>query len=296
MRTTGRGKGKRFSGIVLVALITALWLFFLTGHTSAAVPGAVVGAVEGQAEMLTEGKIESVQLSAGSRVDAWNTISTGRGGKLFLRWDDGTMTSSGEMSNVFLSTSLVDGREVPSFQIMGGVVRVATTLPSGRPAPYSVMTPAAQIQPESPDQPVDFVVEVYDPSATLITVLSGSVVIKSLKGGPDGEKIISACQNAFVSQAKEGTEVLDSLPDEVRRIVDITTIPGTIVANLDACGITSAQIQPSTQYGTLPPQEYYVQDWDEFDYYPYDEITVLPPRPGVGCVIVLPGLGEFVIP
>ncbi len=290
-------KPKRPSAIVLGAILVASWMWLSMGHAVAEAPGAVVGAVEGEAEMLTEGKIESIPLAAGSRVQAWNSVTTGRGSRLFLRWDDGVVTSSGEMSNIFLSTALVNGSEVPSFQVVGGIVRVAGSPPSARPTRYSVMTPAAHIQPESSDQPADFVVEVYDPSATLVTVLSGNVIIRSLKGGPAGEKIVSACQNAFISQDKEGVEALDTPTADIRRIVDNTTIPGTIVASLDECGITSALgTAPAPSYGYLPPEQYYVEEWDDFEFYPYEEITVLPPRPGVGCVILLPGLGEFIIP
>ncbi len=157
---------------VALALFVVSWLLLAAAPGALAqVPGAVVGAVEGDAEMFTQGRIESTPLAVGSRVEAWNTITTGTGGRLFLRWDNGIVSSLGDMSNVFLATALVDGREVPRFQMVGGIVRFAATS-SGRSAPYSVVTPSAQIQPEFPDQPVDFIVEVYDPSSTRITSLS----------------------------------------------------------------------------------------------------------------------------
>jgi hypothetical protein len=287
----------RPSAVVLGVLVVVSWLWLTTAPCALAqVPGAVVGAAEGEAEMLTQGKIESMPLAVGSRVEAWNTITTGTGGRLFLRWDNGIVTSLGDMSNVFLSTALVDGREVPSFQVVEGIVRFAATS-SGRSIPYSVVTPAAQIQPEFPDQPVDFIVEVYDPSSTRITSLSGNVRIRSLRSGSGEEQLVSACQSVLVGQDNAGGEVLDTSPADVKRMIGNTTIPGTIVANLDACGIpTSLEPAPPPPYADLPPDQYYVEDWDDFDFYPYGEITVLPPRPHVGCVIVLPGLGEFIIP
>jgi hypothetical protein len=86
-----------------------------------------------------------------------------------------------------------------------------------------------------------------------------------------------------------------------------TTIAGAIVAAKDPCEAV-AEVQPplpAPRYAEPTPPltyyypsgpEYYVEDWDEYDYYPYDEITVLPPRPGIGCVILIPGIGEYVIP
>jgi hypothetical protein len=286
----------RLSAVAL-ALVVVSWLWLTTAPCALAqVPGAVVGAVEGEAEMFTQGKIESLPLAAGNRVEAWNTITTGRGGRLFLRWDNGIVSSLGDMSNVFLSTAVVDGREVPNFQMVEGVVRFAGTS-SGRSIPYSVVTPAAQIQPESPGQPVDFIVEVYDPSSTRITSLSGRLRIRSLRGGSGEDQLVSACQSVLVGQDNGGVEVLDTSPADLKAMIGNTTIPGTIVASQDVCGIsTPVEPVPSPRYEELPPDQYYVEDWEDYDFYPYDEITVLPPRPHVGCVILLPGLGEFIIP
>ncbi len=86
MYVTRKKKHKRPSAIVLGALLLASWMWLPQGLALAAVPGAVVGAVEGEAEMLTEGKIESIPLAAGNRVHAWNSVTTGRGSRLFLRW------------------------------------------------------------------------------------------------------------------------------------------------------------------------------------------------------------------
>ncbi len=115
--------------------------------------------------------------------------------------------------------------------------------------------------------------------------------------GSGEEQLVSACQSVLVGQGNGGVEVLRTSPADLQTMIGNTTIPGTIVANLEACGISaSVRPAPSPPYEGLPPDQYYVEDWEDFDFYPYTEITVLPPRPHVGCVILLPGLGEFIIP
>ncbi|MBI4962701.1 MAG: hypothetical protein HY913_05430 [Desulfomonile tiedjei] len=269
-------------------------------------PSATVAAIQGEGEVTLEGREESQKLRSGDTVQAWNSISTGENSRLFLNWDNGVGTSMGDFSSLFLSRGQTATGESDIFQVVEGIVRVATGR-SGGAAPYSLVTPVALIEPAAFDQPADFIVEVYDSSTTVLTVVAGDLRVSNLSTGDSKEQIVSQCQTVYIEQGKARLEALASSLEDVNRLIGQTTLPGTILATKEPCAI-AAEVQPAplpprvtqpeplTTYAYPSTPEYYVEDWDEYDFYPYEEITVLPPRPGIGCVIVVPGIGEYVIP
>jgi hypothetical protein len=171
-------------------------------------------------------------------------------------------------------------------------------------APYMVVTPAASIEPANYDEPVDFIVEVYVPKTALITVVAGSVRIKNLTLSQPTEIVLSPCQTVYVEEGKPKLEALASSSEDLRRLVDGTTIPGSIVANLDICPVTSPEtraaeprVSAGSRYAESSPySDYEFEDWESRDVYPYDDISILPPEPGVGSVVILPGVGRWIIP
>jgi len=283
---------------------------------AAATAGAVVGALEGEAEVSADTGQEIEKLDSGSAVNPGDAISTEEKSKLLLRWDSGLMGSLGEFSSILLLPEDVGG-PATNIQMTDGIFRLSVDPRGGsRPTPYSVTTSMASIQPESYDQPVDFIVESYDPSSTVITVVAGRVKVRNLAVTPAQELIISSCQNVYIEAEKGKPEPLSVSPEDLKRLADASTISGTIAANLDACGAAvstlppppaEAPMAPPPRYA-LPQEEgmygyaypsmpdYYVEDWDVEDIYPYPEMRVMPPpEPGGEIVVLIPGIGSLYV-
>ncbi len=262
-------------------------------------PRAAVQAVQGDANVAVDRDQEPKQLAVGSMVDAWNTVSTNENGKLFLKWETGILNSIGGSSSIFLATSETERGPVDVIEMTNGLLRVTRQGGGAALTPYMVATPAASIEPATKDEPVDFIVEVDVPATSAITVISGSVRVKNLTLSQPTEAVLSACQIVYVDEGKPNLEPLASSPEDLRRLVDETTIPGTIVASLDICPVTSPQQRaeeprgsPGRRYAeSSPSSEYEFEDWESEDVYPYNDISVLPPEPGVGSVVILPGVG-----
>jgi hypothetical protein len=267
-------------------------------------PQATVQAVQGDASAVVDQDQEPAKLAVGSVVEAWNTVSTSENGKLFLKWKTGLLNSLGSASSMFLATRETEHGPADVIEMTQGLLRV--TKPSGGSSgpPYMVLTPAASIEPVSKDEPVDFIVEVYVPTTAVVTVISGNVRVKNLTLTRPADIDLSSCQTVYVEDRKPKLESLYSSSEDLKRLVDGTTIPGTIVANLDICPVTSSQprvaerrVSPGPRYAEPSSySDYDFEDWESQDVYPYDEIRVLEPQPGLGVVVILPGVGRWVIP
>ncbi len=151
----------------------------------------------------------------------------------------------------------------------------------------------------------------------MVTVVAGRVKVRNLTVSPAQEQIISSCQNVYIEEGKGKPEPLSVSPEDLKRLADASTLPGTIAANFDACGAAvstlppppaEAPMAPPPRYA-VPPEEgmygyaypsipdYYVEDWDVDDIYPYPEIRVMePPGPPGEIVVVIPGIGSLYVP
>ncbi|HMK35181.1 MAG TPA: hypothetical protein VK463_08960, partial [Desulfomonilaceae bacterium] len=91
-------------------------------------------------------------------------------------------------------------------------------------------------------------------------------------------------------------DVLAANSADLTRIVEQSTIPNTVASNF-ACPVPAGP--PMAAQPPVPAPrfaDYDFEDWESYDLYPYNDITVLPPQPGVGCVVILPGIGRWIIP
>ena len=279
--------------------------------TAAPPSGATVGAIEGQAEVSGDTGQELKKLDVGNPVNPGDDVTTEEKTRLMLRWDTGLMGSLGEFSSIFLLPEQAGG-PATDIQMTDGMLRLAFDQPGpGRPVPYSVTTAVASIQPESFDQPVDFIVESYDSTATVVTVVAGRVKVRNLTIPSSQEQIVSSCQNIYIEAGKDKPDILSVSPEDLRRLADASTITGSIVANFDACSAAASTPPPPPPGYAAPPQEelppssgyaypsmpdYYVEDSDVEDIYPYPEIRVMPPPgPGGDIVVVIPGIGSFYV-
>ncbi|MGA8831903.1 MAG: hypothetical protein WB554_09875, partial [Desulfomonilaceae bacterium] len=267
-------------------------------------PRAVVKAIQGDANMVVDRDKGPTKLAVGSMVDAWNTVSANGNGKLLLKWKTGILNSIGASSSIFLATKDTDRGPADVIEMTEGLLRVTRDGGGGAITPYMVVTPAASIEPVNSEEPVDFIVEVYIPTTTVVTVVSGNIRVRNLTLTRPADTVLSSCQTVYVEDGTPKLEPLASSAEDLNRLVDGTTIPGTIVANLDICPVTPSQqrtderrVSPGSRYAESSSySDYEFEDWESQDVYPYDEIRVLQPEPGVGSVVILPGVGRWIIP
>ena len=301
MKTQMRRTGSLKLAIVLAVACIAWAGPTLSDAEVVAPPRAAVQAVQGEATVAADSDQEPTKLAVGSMLEAWNTVSTNENGKLFLKWKTGILNSVGGSSSLFLASRENERGPVDTIEITEGLLRVTQQGGGGAGTPYMVVTPAASIEPADYNEPVDFIVEVYAPVSAAITVVSGNVRVKNLTSSRPTETVLSACQTVNVEEGKAKLEPQASSSEDLNRLVDGTTIPGTIVSNPDICPATSspqrATEPPDRRYAESSPySDYEFEDWDSYDTYPYNDISVLSPEPGLGSVVILPGVGRWIIP
>jgi hypothetical protein len=221
--------------LVVVACFTWSWPSRSRAQVESA-PLAVVEAVQGTVDMTGAGTHEPEELQYGDMVNWWDTITTNAGGKLFLKWNTGVLTSLGGSSSVSIDRREAEGGPVKVLGLTEGVLRVTKRSGGGNVTPYVVTTPEASIEPLDYDAPVDFVVEVRSPTMSVITVITGPVRINGLSVTQPVELAVSSCHAVFVSQGARQPHVLGTDSGDLDKLVDRTTIPGTIATDL-ACPV-----------------------------------------------------------
>ena len=276
---------------IVIAVVCVTWAGPASSDAQVAgAPRAAVQAVQGDANVAVDRDQEPTKLAVGSMVDAWNTVSTNENGKLFLKWETGMLNSIGGSSSIFLASRETERGPVDTIEMTEGLLRVTKQGGGGAGTPYMVVTPAASIEPANYDEPVDFIVEVYVPTTAVITVVSGNVRVKNLTSSRPTETVLSSCQTVYVEEGKPKLEALASSSEDLLRLVDGTTIAGTIVANLDICPVTPPQpraaerrVSPGTQYAESSPySDYEFEDWESRDILPVrrDPRSAARPRSG----------------
>lgn len=227
-------------GLALTALVVvACFAWSYPSLSRAAVPDAplaVVEGVQGAVDMTSPGVHRPVKLSYGDIVDSWDTISTDAGGKLFLKWETGMLTSIGGSSSVS-----IDRRESPNgstnvLKVTAGVLRITKLSGGGNATPYMVSIPGATIAPLAFDAPVDFIVEVQSPTVSSVTVIAGPVTVNNKSVTQPEGSAVSDCHTVFVSQGAGQTRVFGAQSRDLGKLVNRTTIPGTIATDF-ACPV-----------------------------------------------------------
>ncbi len=258
-----------------------------TGFSSAS-----VGAVSGDARLIGDAGKDDIALSSGSAISPWRSVSTSNNSKLLINWGDSVLSSLGELTSVFY----VPDQESSSFRVemIEGMLRtVRSARPGSAAQNFSVQTPMAVIHPTSVHEPVDFIVELYDPSTTIITVLGGSIRVQNLED--KSERTFESCQNIYIAQGKNGFDVVNISQDVVGKLVSASTIEGTI--NIQTASCSTAYAESYSPVTVSAPSVTYVEEPDILEYYPYEQIQIVQPAyPGGEWVAVLPGIGRWFIP
>lgn len=285
------------------ALIVSIgWLCIQPGAVLGAVSAAaVVSAVEGKAEVSGKEPGEQVPLEKGMRIEPWQTVATDEKGKLMLRWEDGLVASLGGFSSALLSVAADRAREAQNIQVLDGLARVASQKATGSDASaFFVTTPTASIRPEQPGRPVDFIVEVYEPDRTVVTVIAGSVRISKVEGEQPREEIVSACNTVYIEQEKATFDRVSLSPEDLRKLAAQATIQGTMEEPVEHCAHApsvppAARREAAPQYWAVPEYEY-IDEGVMYEY-PWDDIQVIhTPTYRDRVVCFVPGYGRFIIP
>ncbi len=256
----------------------------------------VVEALTGEA-VIQSGAGETEKAAAvGALINPYDTIQTDEKAKLLVTWNNNLQSSLGEVSSVFYSP---DDNDAMRIEMLEGVVRTVRERATGEgPTDFLVRTPTAKIQPDSVYEPTDIIVEVYDPSTTTVTVLSGRVKVTNLTS--NSNRIVDACRTVFVSSDQMGLDVSTSKPDLVANLIEVTTMPDTNMAtSANACGVTELQATPSGSVGQAVTEPLYYVDETQFDDYSYPETefqVTAPAASGEDWVVSSPLYGSLYVP
>jgi len=263
---------------------------------------ARVEAIQGTVWVTPGGEEEQKDLQQGGTVSPWDAVTTDSQSKVVLQWPGGLTAAMGESSSLLISPVEMEGRQVLGAQVIGGMFRFARSRTgSASMPPYLVSTPVAAIYPAVSNQPVDFTVEVYDPSTTIITAVSGEVKVRMERGT---DNLLRSCQSVIIQQGKEGFAPFTVSAGDAMKILDDTTMPGTIAADLGSCAAAAEESPPppgtyeSRGYGApgySVQDDYYYEDWDAWDFYPHGFVVRPPIYPGGSYLVVIPGVGQIMV-
>ncbi len=280
---------RHLRGIALPLLIIILYSINVCAQSGD--PTAVVRAVEGDVTTLVGVDQEPTVLNVGTNVKAWEVVRTNQYSKALLELDSGVQVSMGEYGSVFLSGQTDDSAPVTEIQTTEGIIRVTG---AAGPRRYAVITPVCSVEP-NPDGSFDFIVESPTPTTSIVTVITGSVIIENLtvNGKP---QTVSHCNTAYIEQAKDKLDVVATSGEDIQRLLAMSTIGGSPTADALACAPAPTASRQSTIY-SQPLPDYYYADWDQIDPFEFDRITILPPRvANAPYYVILPGVGRWIVP
>ncbi|MEW6530278.1 MAG: hypothetical protein AB1473_05535 [Thermodesulfobacteriota bacterium] len=292
MKRITPSKVKFWAAIAIFSLISLMG----TGLVYAQESVAVVQELQGEASAYDSGFAKVVRLEKGSEIGPFGMVNTGAKSKLMMRWREGLFASMGESSSISSSSETGSDR-ISQIQMVQGIVRFTTDRSVSSPAfAYTVTTATSSIRPEAVDQPTDFVLEVYDSSTTILTVLSGRVRVTDRSSGSPQETAYDACKTVYFRQGAK-PEVMSAYADAVSKTIEQTTIAGTMPTP-DTCPAAVAREEappgpPIAEVRRYVPQ-YYVEE-PYVDFYPFGDIVVSP-YPAGGYLALLAGIGSWFIP
>ena len=171
-----------------ILLTLGMLLAMLSGSAYSQSGGAVVQRIQEGDTAYTNNFKDIVKLRNGSEIQPLTMINTEGKSKVMLLWRGGLFTSLGESSSISSASEQPNG-PVSQIQVVQGIARFRTDPSAANPVPYKVTTPMASIRPASEDQPADYVVEVYKPSTTILTVLCGKVGVANVSSGSQQETV-----------------------------------------------------------------------------------------------------------
>jgi hypothetical protein len=251
---------------------------------------AIIRALEGEVSLVTGIDQTPPQLSTNTVIKPWDVVRTGIYSKVFAETNFGPSISMGEYGSFFLSVFQTSNNIQTEIQMTEGIMRIS----GNSQILFSIMTPNASIKPNLAGN-YDFIVQTPTATSTIVTVLQGSVDIEDISN-PGINQLVKPCETLYVDQNKStGMDKVASIGEDVRQLISMTTITGTLASNLDICAPQTRVSVPQEVYSSVP--QYYYEDWDVVDPFPFQQVTILPPRSsGAPVYVIIPGIGRWMIP
>ncbi|MBI4961756.1 MAG: ankyrin repeat domain-containing protein, partial [Desulfomonile tiedjei] len=201
----------------------------------------------GEVKRAKDGKVK--RLVTNDPVYVADTVTSKENSKIWLkqvsRGDEGD-TSLGQSS---LFTPVEYRRDGAASSFVGdvprGVVRIIKKLPETTPeSSYTLTAAAALVSVLKTEDAADFVIEVNENSETTVTVLFGSVAVRNASEEFKEIRFLKSCQKVVVEENQEPSPVMKASADEMQRLIERTTIPRTLVANIPSCQPMRAAAEP----------------------------------------------------
>lgn len=200
-------------------------------------PLAVIVGVQGRSAVAMQSGHKLQKLGYGSIVNTGETVSTSGRTKVLLKWETGMLTALGGHTSVNLRTENGRRGAVDVLDVTKGVVRVTKRSGGGNDAPYKVNVPEGSIEPVDHDAPVDFTVQAFLPTRSVLTVIAGPVkVSKQSKEGRTTATIVSDCRSVRLDRRSLEPRVVSLNSIDAGKLLNRITIPGTAGMNF-ACPV-----------------------------------------------------------
>jgi hypothetical protein len=219
---------------IVITCFTSVFPSLTGAQEGVGTPFAVVEGVQGPATLAAESGHKPENLTYGTVVHSWETIATSANSKLLLKSETGMLTSLGGLTSIYLGSEKGETGSVHVLEMSKGVLRVTKQGGGGNVAPYKVTVPEGYIEPVDYDAPVDFIVETYSPTMSIITVITGPVRVSKDNMNHVMETAVADCHSVFLDKGWLEPHVVTSNSNDIGKLMNQTTIPGTVGMNL-AC-------------------------------------------------------------
>ncbi|MGD9818501.1 MAG: hypothetical protein AB7V04_07350 [Desulfomonilaceae bacterium] len=196
-----------------------------------------IGAVEGEGSIRRADQSVFTKLHENADLDLGDTISTDANARTYINFSESCHASLGEYSELCLVDSASE-RSSTYFHadLSMGIGRFIQKLrATSPPSRYSITTPNVLVVAEASETPSDFVIQVHNVKKTCVTVIRGQVRVKNLSDRSRAERLVSSCKTVFVEEEQEPSKVLSVSTDHLKKLIERTTIPNTLVDSVPEC-------------------------------------------------------------
>jgi hypothetical protein len=202
-----------------------------------------VDEIDGTASVRRGDAVDFHALRPNDPIHLGDTVQTGKRSKSFLKFEDGTIASLGEFSEVYVYDFEQLGRtQYFNAEVTAGVIRFRKGLPeTSPPSGFTVSTPSAVINVEADGNETDFVVQVFNEKQTSVTVIRGRIRVRNASDELSVERAVRACQRADIDAEKSPSPAIGVSSETLKESIAETTIPGKLPEEVPACR-TSYQV------------------------------------------------------
>ncbi len=232
-----RAQGGSTRSIQIVGLASVMIISFLYVSLGYAQTAGEIKALEGTTELRAFDQTEFAPVTEGNPVQVGDVVETQQDSKCYIRLVDGSDNSLGELTSYNVNDiEESDGVILFNGWLDRGIARFRKKLPvTTPPSSYVITTPTAIIMVEPGEELTDFMVDILNQGQTYVAVLKGVITVKNISEDIPDEQKVRACQGAYIDQEQPPTKPHGVSTDEYQRLIDLTTIPGTLPEDVPVC-------------------------------------------------------------